>query len=159
MIKKFVFSIALALASNLGFATASAELFQIDEAEIKTEFAQLEELEAFVSANEGVTYSSMDPNDALLTNFMNPAANPSGFLGATDGPLGINSFLWGFCPSFVPYFGCLFGAGGVLFVYLDTEDSDETKRALYGYIAGIGVQILIILAIFFATGASSLWLY
>lgn len=159
MIKKFVFSIALAFACNFGFASATAELFQIDEVEIKTEFAQLDELEAFVNAHEGVTYSTMDPNDALLANFVNPTANPSGFLGATDGPFGINSFLWGFCPSFVPYFGCLFGAGGVLFVYLDTEDSDETKRALYGYAAGIGVQILIIISIFFLTGASSLWLY
>jgi hypothetical protein len=159
MIKKFVFSIALAMACNFGFASASAELFQLDEAEIKSEFAQLDELEAYVNSNEGVTYSTMDPNHTLLANFIDPTANPSGFLGATDGPLGINSFLWGFCPSFVPYFGCLFGAGGVLFVYLDTEDSDETKRALYGYAAGIAVQVLIIVAIFFATGASSLWLF
>jgi len=39
----------------LGFS-ANADLFELNEKEISTEFAQLKELENYVNANEGVTF-------------------------------------------------------------------------------------------------------
>ena len=53
--KKALFTALLALAFNLGFAAESADLFKVDDQEINTEFAQLNELEQFVNANEGIT--------------------------------------------------------------------------------------------------------
>lgn len=41
MIKKFLFSAVFALACNFGFASANAELFQVNEEELNVEFAQL----------------------------------------------------------------------------------------------------------------------
>ena len=50
-----------------------------------------------------------------------------------DGPAGIPAFLW----------GCVLGWIGILVVYLVTEDSDETKKALYGCLIGWGLGFLL----------------
>lgn len=136
---KALFSIMLAFTFSVSFA-GNAELFQVDEQEINAEFAQLNELEAFVEANEGITFQEVSiKKDMLLKNVVN-TSNPTN-LNITEGepPLGIPSFLWGFCPTFVPLAGCVLGAGGVLLVYFVADDRDETKKALIGY----GVAILI----------------
>ncbi len=111
----------------------NAELFQVDEQEINAEFAQLNELEAFVEANEGITASEINAENPLLTN-LETSNDVLGALSAFAGepPLGIPSFLWGFCLTWV----------GVALVYFIADDRDETKKALIGCAVNAGIGIL-----------------
>lgn len=132
MIKKVLFGAILALACNVGMANADASLFAVNEQEISNEFAQLNELEQYVNANEGVTLSSMDESNPLIAN-VSSSSNAMGALSAMgEPPLGIPSFLWGFC----------FNVAGVALVYFVADDRDETKKAFIGCAVSGGVYIL-----------------
>lgn len=132
MIKKFLFSAAFALACNFGFASANADLFQVNEEELNVEFAQLNELESFVNSNEGVTMSSMESNSPLLQN-VTPTGDALGVLSTYgEPPLGIPSFLWGFC----------FNVAGVAIVYFVADDRDETRKAFIGCAVSGGLYLL-----------------
>ena len=69
--KKVLFTALLALTFNLGNATENADLFKVDDQEINAEFAQLNELEQFVEANEGLTLSEINTNNPLVQNLNN----------------------------------------------------------------------------------------
>lgn len=132
MIKKFLFSAAFALACNFGFASANAELFQVNEEELNVEFAQLNDLESFVNSNEGITLSSMESNSPLLQN-VTPTGDALGMLSTYgEPPLGIPSFLWGFC----------FNVAGVAIVYFVADDRDETRKAFIGCAVSGGLYLL-----------------
>lgn len=132
MIKKFLFSAAFALACNFGFASANADLFQVNEEELNVEFAQLNELESFVNSNEGVTMSSMESTSPLLQN-VTPTGDALGVLSTYgEPPLGIPSFLWGFC----------FNVAGVAIVYFVADDRDETRKAFIGCAVSGGLYLL-----------------
>jgi hypothetical protein len=132
MIKKFLFSAAFALACNFGFASTNADLFQVNEEELNVEFAQLNELESYVNSNEGVTMSSMETNSPLLQN-VTTTGDALGILSAYgEPPLGIPSFLWGFC----------FNVAGVAVVYFVADDRDETKKAFIGCAVSGGLYLL-----------------
>jgi hypothetical protein len=132
MIKKFLFSAAFALACNFGFASANAELFQVNEEELNVEFAQLNELESFVNSNEDVTMSSMDATNPLLQN-VTATGNALGVLSTYgEAPLGIPSFLWGFC----------FNVAGVAIVYFVADDTDETRKAFIGCAVSSALYVL-----------------
>jgi len=132
MIKKFLFSAAFALACNFGFASANAELFQVNEEELNVEFAQLNELESFVNSNEDVTMSSMEATNPLLQN-VTASGNALGVLSTYgEAPLGIPSFLWGFC----------FNVAGVALVYFVADDSDETRKAFIGCTVSGAIYVL-----------------
>jgi len=129
---KALFSIMLAFTFSVSFA-GNAELFQVDEQEINAEFAQLNELEAFVEANNGITASEINAENPLVANL----AASSDVLGALasfggEPPLGIPSFLWGFC----------FNVAGVALVYFVADDRDETKKALIGCAVSAGLYLL-----------------
>lgn len=130
--KKVLFSTVLAFAFTLGYA-GNAELFQLDEQEINAEFAQLNELEAFVESNEGITASEINAESPLLTN-LETSSDVLGALSsfASEPPLGIPSFLWGFC----------FNVAGVALVYFVADDRDETKKALIGCAVSAGLYLL-----------------
>jgi hypothetical protein len=130
--KKVLFSTVLAFAFSLGYA-GNAELFQLDEQEINAEFAQLNELEAFVESNEGITASEINAESPLLTN-LETSSDVLGALSsfASEPPLGIPSFLWGFC----------FNVAGVALVYFVADDRDETKKALIGCAVSAGLYLL-----------------
>jgi hypothetical protein len=131
--KKVFFSALLALTMNFGFAAAHAELFNVDEQEINAEFAQLNELEQFVSANEGITLSEINPSNPLVQN-VNNSSDILGTLSSLKGepPLGIPSIVWGICCS-VP---------GVAIVYFVSEDEEETKKAVIGCAISGAVYVL-----------------
>lgn len=132
MIKKFLFSAAFALACNFGFASANADLFQVNEEELNVEFAQLNELESFVNSNEDVTMSSMEATNPLLQN-VTASGNALGVLSTYgEAPLGIPSFLWGFC----------FNVAGVALVYFVADDSDETRKAFIGCAVSGAIYVL-----------------
>ena len=142
--KKVLFSTVLAFAFTLGYA-GNAELFQLDEQEINAEFAQLNELEAFVESNEGITASEINVDNPLLTN-LETSSEVLGALSsfASEPPLGIPSFLW----------GCVLGVAGIAIVYFVADDRDETKKALVGCAVSAGVSILFWVVYVVIIGAS-----
>lgn len=133
MIKKVLFGAILALACNVGMANADASLFAVNEQEISNEFAQLNELEQYVNANEGVTLSSMDESNPLIAN-VSSSSNAMGALSAMgEPPLGVPSFFWGLC----------FSVAGVAIVYFVSDDRDETKKAFIGCAVNGGISLLL----------------
>jgi hypothetical protein len=131
MIKKVLFSALFACACNLGFA-ADAALFEVNEQEISTEFAQLDELESYVNANDGVTFSAMDASNPLLANVSAGNSALGVVSSLAEAPLGIPSFLWGFC----------FNVAGVAIVYFVADDREETRKAFIGCAVSGGLYIL-----------------
>jgi hypothetical protein len=145
--KKVLFTALLALTFNLGNATENADLFKVDDQEINAEFAQLNELEQFVEANEGLTLSEINTNNPLVQN-LNNSSDILGILSTLRGepPLGIPSFAWGAC----------FGVAGIAVVYFVSDDRDETRKAFTGCAVVQGVAILIYIVYVVAVGASIL---
>jgi hypothetical protein len=131
MIKKVLFSALFACACNLGFS-ADAALFEVNEQEISTEFAQLDELESYVNANDGVTFSAMDASNPLLANVSAGNSALGVVSSLAEAPLGIPSFLWGFC----------FNVAGVAIVYFVADDREETRKAFIGCAVSGGLYIL-----------------
>ncbi|MFM2284534.1 MAG: hypothetical protein RLZZ543_30 [Bacteroidota bacterium] len=134
LMKKVLFTALLAMAFNFGFAAENADLFKVDDQEINAEFAQLNELEQFVSANEGITLSEINPSNPLVQNM----SNSSDILGVLstlrgDPPMGIPSFAWGAC----------LGVAGIAIVYFVADDRDETKKALIGCVVVEGGLLLV----------------
>lgn len=143
--KKVLFTALLALAFNIGNATENADLFKVDDQEINAEFAQLNELEQFVEANEGLTLSEINTNNPLVQN-LNNSSDILGILSTLRGepPLGIPSFAWGAC----------FGVAGIAIVYFVSDDREETKKAFTGCVVVEGVVILIYVVYVVIVGAS-----
>jgi len=142
--KKVLFSALLAFAFTLGNAS-NAELFSVNEQELNTEFAQLNELEAFVEANEGITASEINAENPLVAN-LETSGDVLGALASFGGepPLGIPSFLW----------GCVLGVAGIAIVYFVADDRDETKKALIGCAVSTGVGVLFWIVYVLILGAS-----
>ncbi len=143
--KKLLFTALLALAFNMGNATENADLFKVDDQEINAEFAQLNELEQLVEANEGLTLSEINTKNPLVQN-LNNSSDILGVLSTLRGepPLGIPSFAWGAC----------FGVAGIAIVYFVADDREETKKAFTGCVVVEGVVILIYVVYVVAVGAS-----
>ena len=102
--------------------TAEAELFTLNESEISAEFADLTKLESYVSAHQGVTLTDLLSGSNqeglnLDVNTLNSIA-----LAYAEPVAGIPSFLW----------GCILGPIGLAIVHFSADDTDESKKALYG---------------------------
>jgi hypothetical protein len=149
---KKLLSIALVLVFTLtGRVMASdAELFKVDDQKINNEFSDLNKLENFVNANEGVTLEEVQANNVNVLDGLNE--NPESFqgMGSTlrgggDSPLGIPPFVWGLCLGWV----------GILIVYFVAEDRELTKKAFYGCLVG-GLVYGVIYIIYFFLVLSSI---
>jgi hypothetical protein len=149
---KKLLSIALVLVLTLtGRVMASdAELFKVDDQKINSEFADLNKLENYVNANEGVTLEEVQANNVNVLDGLNE--NPESFqgMGSTlrgggDSPLGIPPFVW----------GCVLGWVGILIVYFVAEDREMTKKAFYGCLVG-GLVGGVIYVIYFFLVLSSI---
>lgn len=113
----FVFAFALTSAGS------SADLFKLDEAQVKTEMQEIDELEAFFYTNGEVTLSEINTTPSLQVSLSQETLNLVGRMSSYEPPLGVPSFCWG---------GCL-GFFGILMVYiLSDQDNGESKKALYG---------------------------
>ena len=101
-----------------------AELFSYDQDAVAIEMAQLNELEAFVSANPGVTLTDLVASENELVSNITNANAYYGFDLMNDRALGIGGFWW----------GCCLGPVGILVVWLVADDPAETKRSIFGCI-------------------------
>lgn len=114
----FAAVIAVSLAAN----ASSQGLFDIDEARIHAEMSELTELESYLAEND-VSFSMLaEEKSFMVSNLSNNSMHA--MLGLASPPLGISSFLWGFC----------LGLPGLAIVYFVAEDPAETRKALWGCI-------------------------
>ena len=120
MRKSVTLMFILLLASGLASANSS-ELFSINEANLSAQLSELNELEAYLSYND-VTLAEMQNMDHALASGLNSGTAWHNVLALSEPPLGISSFLWGFC----------LGLPGLAIVYFVAEDPAETKKALIG---------------------------
>ncbi|MFO7924201.1 MAG: hypothetical protein R6U58_10960 [Bacteroidales bacterium] len=110
----------------------SKDIFSIDRQAIDTELSDLNELEAHVKSTSATLSGLETAGSPLVSNVTNSNSimNMS-IMG--EPPLGISSFIWGFC----------LGVPGLAIVYFVTEDSDETKKALWGCLAGGAIYVVL----------------
>ncbi len=145
----FVQTVAVASpANNSDFiSSVDVSVFELDETNLDFVMLELNELGNYLDQNEGVTYDQVAlAASELLINVSSTSA-PA---GGDEAPLGIPSFLW----------GCVFGVVGILIVYLVTDsDMDETKKALWGCLAGAAVGSVLYFAVFATTTAAAATYY
>ncbi len=95
MKKELLLSFMLLLISSVAFSgTTNDELFSYDKNQVEQEFAELNQLEAYVDANQGITMA--DVQLEFQSNF-NMQASPLKF---DFGDIEWGAFAWGFlcCP-------------------------------------------------------------
>jgi|AntRauTorckE6833_2_1112554.scaffolds.fasta_scaffold31818_3 hypothetical protein len=116
----------------LGITLNVANAFDVNEFEIQTSdyqiaFDELSSLEEYVTEKD-YTLTDLSVNNAELFSEIKLDNRYSAMstLEGSEPPLGLPSFLWGFC--------C--GVPGLAIVYFITDDSEETKKALWGCVAG-----------------------
>jgi len=106
--------------------------FTYDREQLQSEFTEVAHIENYLMTNdEGQSWELsilMAQNQGIVEY------NLSSTIGSlvSEPPLGIPSFIWGFCLGLV----------GMLIVNLVTEDKEETKKALLGCLVGTVVGIL-----------------
>jgi len=131
--KKFLLTLLFSVFA-FGIQASISDLFKIDDAALSEEFASLNQLEEIVATHSDATFESLmaEHSDLMQSiHLQNDLSN--GILGFYfEPPLGIPSFVWGFCAGFV----------GLAIVYFVTEDSTETKKALWGCIASTALSTI-----------------
>lgn len=132
--------------SEIDFSMNDSEFADFNEDAFYEEFSELSSLEEFLVTNE-TSYSELEAVESSLIASVAPEPMlPFSDDVDSDGPaLGIPSFLW----------GCVLGWVGLLIVYLITENTDETKKALWGCIASSVVGIVIYVVILAGAGAAA----
>ncbi len=126
--------------TSLSYGT-NADLFELNEEKINTEFAELNELEAYVSMNENVTIHNIYQENAGLVNGMNLSYGPEGMMARNAFSLDDmqwDSFAWGFCCWPI----------GIFTVLLNDEKGSNHKIS---YFIGIGT-VVVLNAITYGTG-------
>ena len=132
--KKLLLTLTMAgMLTSLQLKAGNAWLFDYDQDAISSELAELSMLENFVSEHAGVTLGMLQSDNELTAGLGFNAADVLNSLQALEPPLGIPSFLWGFCLGWV----------GILITYLVSDDKEETKKALLGCVIGAVSWVLI----------------
>lgn len=135
------------MASTTGTTVEFDEsVFTYDEDLLLAELSDLDELDAYIEANEGTTFDGLSNESSPLVANIESTASPMGMAGQ-DGepPLGIPSFLW----------GCVFGILGLLVVYIATDnDQAEAKKAMWGCLASTAVSVVLYMVVWGAWAAA-----
>lgn len=121
-------------------------VFSYDEELLLAELSDLNELDAYVEANEGISFDELLNESSPLVADIESTASPMG-MGGQDGepPLGIPSFLW----------GCVFGILGLVVVYIATDNNqDEAKKAMWGCLASTAVSVVLYMVVWGAWAAA-----
>ncbi len=134
----------------IGSAQAgSKNIFSVDIDHVYAEMADLSQLESYLNNNEATLSSLVEQNHYLVSNMKTESYGWHSMVGLAEPAMGIPSFLWGFC----------LGLPGLAVVYFVTEDSAETRKALWGCITS-GVLIGGFYVLWYAIWASSTaWWY
>lgn len=124
--------------STISMKASVADLFVIDDATVSVEMADLENLESFVEMNQGVTLADVQTmNSGLTENILSiedsPFSQTSFLRRGGDAPLGIPSFVWGFCLN-IP---------GIAVVYFIADDRDETMKSFWGCVASTALWVIV----------------
>lgn len=127
---------------------SNADLFIINSGAIHSEMAELVELEAHVASTHQ-TYSELQMEENTLIANLSVANGMSGLYLLEGPPLGIPSFLWGLC----------LGVPGLAVVYFVTEDSEETKKALWGCVVSgvVSAAFYVAWIVWWSTAATTLY--
>jgi hypothetical protein len=139
----------LATLLTFGLGANNADLFKVDDEKLNEEFAELNKLEQIVTNTEDATFQKLQADHAGLMESIGLKSDiTTGIMGLYyEPPLGIPSFVWGLC----------IGVAGILVVYLVTEDTDETKKALWGCVAGTALYALLYVLYIIILGSSFWW--
>lgn len=114
-------------------------VFSYDDDLLLAELSELNELDAYIEANEGTTFDELSNENSPLIANIESTASPMGMADQNgEPPLGIPSFLW----------GCVFGVVGLAIVYIMTDsDMDETKKAMWGCVASTAVSVVLYMVV------------
>ena len=129
------------------FASGRSDLFDLDVEDFKSEFIELESIEKIILDHEGVSIDGLQNvlgEEHLSIELMETVST----LELNEPPLGIPSFVW----------GCVFGITGLAVVYFVADDTEETKRALYGCVTnGVvgGLFYILYIALIVASTATA----
>ena len=133
MKKIYSFFLAMFLFVGFSYANEPEQLFTMEDENLSQEFDQLNKIEAYVNANEGVTLEKLQEENSGLLDGISLNADASAGLAMDDLPGNIPAFWW----------GCVLSWIGLLLVYiLSDQDKEHTKKALMGCLVGAGAWIL-----------------
>lgn len=91
---------------------------------VRQEFAPVDEIANYLIKTKNPSLDEIQSTARFSIKELN--TDMEAISSIFEPPLGIPSFIWGFCLGWV----------GILIVYLVTEDKDETKKALLGCVVG-----------------------
>lgn len=131
--KKFITILsAVCLSFSVAYAENEPDEVYDYNVTVEEDFAQLNEIEAYVIEND-VTLEQLKSEKSALLNGIEISNESSAALLADELPLGIPAFWW----------GCVLTVLGVVLVYVLTDqDKDQTKKALYGCLVTAGLYII-----------------
>ncbi len=117
---------------NAGIPSMEESVFTLDQNALDVALSDLNELDNYLSLNEGVTYADLEAAGSdLITNISDIAA-PMGMAQDGDELLGIPAFWW----------GCVLGWVGWLLVYVLTDkDKVQTKQAFHGCLISSAISV------------------
>lgn len=143
-----IFSLLSILALSFTFAYAE-EPMNFDSQNINSEFDQINKIEKYVQANDGVTLSQLKSENSELLKGIDMEAQTMSTVSAGELPAGIPAFWW----------GCILTVVGVILVYVLTDsDKDQTKKALMGCLVTGGVWLLWwVIVVVAGVGGSAYW--
>jgi hypothetical protein len=129
-----------------GLASLDESALSYDQTALDLALGELNELDNYLSMNDGVTFADMEAAGSTLITNVSDVSAPLGMADDGESPLGIPAFWW----------GCILGWVGLLLVFVLTDkDKDQTKKALNGCLVSTGVTIALYVVYFFVILESS----
>jgi hypothetical protein len=150
----------LFLATNAAFANSTAisnfNSSSVEEAEIYTSFAEIDEIVSYIGANENITYSDLEATDFSLS-----ALSSNSALALFPDEEGDNRFYFNKQTAF--FMGCVFGMLGVLAVAIvNNGNSSVVNNSIWGCVTSgcvSGGAVIAFYAYFFLILESSYFYY
>lgn len=146
---RYVITLAACVPLVVGAIKGNTNPFTYDKKEVQEAFAPISKVENYLIQSQNPDISQM--NGISSSELSKISFNMDKIVNNLlyEPPLGIPSFIWGFCLGWV----------GILIVYLVSEDKEETKKALYGCIVGslVGVVFYIVVWILIL-GSTAFWM-
>jgi hypothetical protein len=141
---KLLYTLFLSICT-IGIITANTGEFTYDAAEVNAKFEKLSKIEQIHKANPDLNFDEITSAEEFQgLNISKDSIALHGMAG--DLPL-LPAFWW----------GCILGVLGILIVYLITEDGDQTKSALWGFLIGWGVGCVLYILFWVVIFGNAWW--